>query len=358
MIVLFSLFQLWFLTEENNRHWQANILAVTLIGLIITRSAAYFIRQPLFFTSLLYLNLLLAYPNIPYYGAEIKDNLTQQLQRSYQEPYEQLKKMHTVDSELFRVFHDTENLRGNLWATKNNIDIAFEPANDPATPKYLDRYMKILLKHEDNFLVRYDLNSPLNDLFNIKYIHLSAKNQHNRNYYWVNEDPFSRFFLTHRIRPFEQEDELWEYLKIAQRDELLTTSLLTVQELDKLKNFPFLTTTSELPPSEYLKIIRRETNHIQLEAGLLKEGFLNAAETWFPLWHCQVNQRPTPLLRSYGALWSIPLGKGVSNITCVFKDEYFSLGKWVSGLTLVFCSSLLGLIYLDHRRKLKSAALP
>jgi len=231
----------------------------------------------------------------------------------------------------FRIFNKGAILRMNIWAPGTGADIAFEPLFDPATPAYLGRLARLV----DSY------HSPLWDLYNVKYMaetaSVSAQGGKDLSISMARENngAFDRFFITHGVRGFATDDELFKGLGSASRDDL--------------KKYAYLLTdgaAGHMAPSadapDKVRILERNPGRIVVEAEMGEAGHLCASELWFPAWRAEVDGKEAPLLRAYGAFWAVSLDAGPHVVEFTFKDRYAFWGKVVSiGTILLVCAAVL-----------------
>lgn len=241
------------------------------------------------------------------------------------------------NSRPFRIFNKGPILRMNIWAPRAGADIAFEPLADPATPLYIRKYSEQINS----------LYSPLWDLYNVAYMAetkslyaLDGKDLVTDIMY-ENPDAFDRFFITHGVKGFATENELFKALAGASRDELRDYVFLTGVPSNSYTPFP--------EGNEGIKIIERTPGRIVIEAVLSAPGHLCASELWFPAWEVMVDGKKAGLLRAYGTFWAVGLDAGRHTVEFTFYDRYAFWGKAVSAGTIMLI--LAGVVFIRRKPK-------
>lgn len=230
-----------------------------------------------------------------------------------------------AESSPFRIYNPGVVLRGNLWAPKNQIDIAFEPADDPAMALSFNRYF---FSGPAN-----DINSTLYDLYNVKYLRLD---RYSGDKYiatpvegiYKNPFAFERFFITHGVRYFPTIEYMFQSLGYAERNDLRENIYLPS---DRYEHVGYSVTGE----AEEVRVIERSARRVVLEVKMAGWGHIVASELWFPAWKVKVDGRKKTLLRAYGTFWGVELDRGTHRVEFRFFDIYALMGKIISGISLL-----------------------
>jgi len=74
---------------------------------------------------------------------------------------------------------------------------------------------------------------------------------------------------------------------------------------------------------------------VELDGAVDRPQYLLVAETWYPDWHATVDGVPTAVLRGQGALLSVELPPGASEVELTFRTSGYRTGAVISLLSLV-----------------------
>lgn len=232
--------------------------------------------------------------------------------------------------------------RQNVWAPAHRASIAFEPMDDPATPRLLYRYYHLIQS----------LDSPLFDLYNVRFLKLSGYTGEKLRptpvaglYY--NPAAFRRFFTVHQARFFSDEEALGNALAQASDQELATKVFLVGTDAG-LPSAPSVPSDMS-EASDACVILQMEPRKISLEVTMRRAGFLIGSELWFPAWKAYVDGRQTPIRAAYGVFWAVPLAQGSHQVIFRFHDQYTLIGKWISVISML--AAVVGFLLLSRRRR-------
>lgn len=230
------------------------------------------------------------------------------------------------------------NHRLNMFARNLPIDVAFEPMGDPATPLHLQRF----------FLgVNGNLDSPLFDLYNVRYIR-SAHYQGKKlkplgvDYIYENPNVLDRYFLVPQGFVFENEEGLWNALYKSDRTHFLSHVFFSKEGVGRFTNDQSLIRGNwESSKDASLTLISKSPNYEKVEVHLEKPAYLVSSEVWFPAWRAFVNNSPAEIYRAYGAFRAVELPAGKSVVEFVFQDYWTMLGRAVTVLMLAIIGRIL-----------------
>lgn len=131
-------------------------------------------------------------------------------------------------------------------------------------------------------------------------------------------DVFPRFYITHRARFFENEDDLYDALGRASIEELREYVYFTKKEYNNRK----LKVGFDSPgrADDKITVLNYSPDDIVLKAEMAKTGYLVMTENYSERWTCLDNGNPIDIIPAYATFRALKLGVGDHDITCHFDD--------------------------------------
>lgn len=246
----------------------------------------------------------------------------------------------SVDSKMLKSF--TSNLPDDIFRVNTR---SYNPPY-MATKRnqgMIDRFMNT---EGYNPLVLQRVNPSLNssdeiyDLLNVKYI-LKVDNQTNQPFFEENINRMPNAWLVNKAQIFTA-DEVSNKMKSGNFDytkEVILESPISIN----------LDPNSEIKS----KVVCKEYSANYLHYDILNSEsnvMLVLSEIWYPAWKVYVDGRPAKLHRANYSLRAIEVPKGASKIELKFESESFTMGMWITIITLLLSIPLL-VINLNRRKK-------
>lgn len=242
----------------------------------------------------------------------------------------------------FRVWDKGPVAFTSLWAPRLDADMAFNAGLDPGNPRQLYLYQ---------FLILDPANSPMTDLFNVRYLHLPGYAGDRliptamQDVYY-NPGAFARFFIVHGAEYFRNDDELFMSMGFASRDRLAHNAFLISPEHVGTRKI-----LSEEKSGDRVDILDHEPTRTVLDVTMSGDGMLIASEPWFPAWSVVVDGADAGIARADGAFQGVWLKQGRHRVEFRYSERITLIGVLISWGSLI-----AGAIYaiLFYRRSKKA----
>lgn len=221
----------------------------------------------------------------------------------------------------FRVFDKGPVAFTSLWAPRLNADMAFNSGLDPGNPRHLYLYQ---------FLILDPANSPMMDLFNVRYLRLPGYSGDRLiptgvQDVYMNPYAFERFFIVHGAEYFGSDDELFMTMGFAPRERIARNAfLISPERAGTRKVF------SEAGDGDRIDILKHDPTHTVLDVMMDGDGMLIASEPWFPGWSAVVDGSDAELVRADGAFQGVWLKQGSHRVEFRFQDRITLIGVLIS----------------------------
>jgi len=247
----------------------------------------------------------------------------------------------------------------NALANYNISDIGVEYN---LYPERYDEYMSFIENNERaNFknqfhtslwLTRY--NSPLLDLFNVKYI-ITPPEQ---------KIPEKKFKLV-----YDQEIKIYENTEVLPRVFLVPRALVIAEKKEILANLasanfdPLAKAIfEEKPPfsgSDNLEgststVLQYSSNQVKIKTNLTADGFLILADTDYPGWQVYIDGQKSKIYRANYLSRGVALRSGEHEVIFKFESESLKWGLYISAATIIIII-LIGAISITKNRSKKTA---
>lgn len=202
--------------------------------------------------------------------------------------------------------------------------------------------------HTNLWLTRY--NSPLLDLFNVKYILTPpeqeikdegfklAYNQEIKIY--ENQKALPRVFLVPQI------EVITEDIKILER---LNNSAFNPLKTAVFEETPHLQGSQDLQDS-YAMITQYTPNQISIKTDLTHNGFLIFSDLYYPGWQVYIDGKKDKIYRANYLARGVALTQGEHNVIFKFEPKNVKIGAYISAATFLLLIAI-GIISLRQKRK-------
>jgi len=244
----------------------------------------------------------------------------------------------------------------NTFANYNISDIGVEYN---IYPLRYDEYMSFIENddradlahqfHTNLWLTRY--NSPLLDLFNVKYI-LTPPEQE------IKDEGFKLVY--------DQEMRIYENQKALPRV-FLVPEVKVIQNSKKILNTlsdpafnPLQTAIFEEEPPQLgsknlsgssLAIIKYETNKVEMGAKLTADGFLIFSDPYYPGWKVYIDGKEDKIYRANYLSRGIALKKGEHEVIFKFEPKSVERGLYISSATMIIIIGLEFISIFKNKKK-------
>lgn len=213
----------------------------------------------------------------------------------------------------------------------------------------------------DRWITFKNINSPLFDLLNVKYI-LTAPNValnnpkfklvfHNDLAVYENTAALPRVFTAHRAVQFNEINDILAYMGSENFD------MRREVVLEEPTPPGFLPFTPVAKFHDKIRIEKYAADTVDITAEMSANGWLVVTDTWYPGWHAFVDGKETPLLRADANFRAVPLVAGLHSVNFVFSPACFRNGMAMSIAGLLFVGSGFAYLFLlAGKRRLESSA--
>ncbi len=193
-----------------------------------------------------------------------------------------------------------------------------------------DKYYKLLENQVFN-------NVVVNNLFNIKYYIVNYDIEipyfiklydDSRLKIYKNQAAKERFIFYDKIKKFNNENEILEYLKQMDKE---TDEVFVIDNI-KIDN-------DEIKNQYSINILKYLPHKIELEINTVKKGLLFISNMFYPEWKAKVNGFKTKIYRANFAGMGILLEKGLNKV-----ELYYDLKKIIFSLLLTIFALLIYII--------------
>jgi hypothetical protein len=86
--------------------------------------------------------------------------------------------------------------------------------------------------------------------------------------------------------------------------------------------------------------VRFSLNKVEAETDASETSMVVLSQTFYHLWHAEVDGKPTPLLRANVAFQALQVPPGIHQIKLIYRDRNFVIGGIISLLSLFLCIAL------------------
>jgi hypothetical protein len=150
------------------------------------------------------------------------------------------------------------------------------------------------------------------------------------------EQPLERFHLLTNYRVFTDRDAIFRAMADASFDPGKTV-ILESEPSCKLDGSP---------PDGRIRIIDESTDHLVIEADIVKPGILLVTDSYHPNWKIKAlsgsSQSKYEVLPADYTLRAVPLNKGVHRFRMEYDSTIFNVGAWISAISLMAYICLWG----------------
>ncbi|MBV9085379.1 MAG: YfhO family protein, partial [Acidobacteriaceae bacterium] len=194
------------------------------------------------------------------------------------------------------------------------------------------------------------------DLLNVRYLIKAASANdaqpifHDPNWkVFENRDAFPRAWLVHQTKVERDDEKAYADVNLGR------VNLRDVAIVSQIVAEPL---GAPAPGSESVTVISYSAHAIRLRVHASSPGLLVLSEVYWPEWHAMVNKQETPIYKADGALRSIPLPAGDSDIEFVYRPWSVYIGALLTILT--FFGTITALVFdrriPENRTQLSAAA--
>lgn len=202
--------------------------------------------------------------------------------------------------------------------------------------------------HTNLWLTRY--NSPLLDLFNVKYIltppEQEIKDEGFKLVYnqemniYENQKALPRVFLVPQV------EVITEDIKILER---LNNSAFNPLKTAVFEETPHLQRSQDLQDS-YAMITQYTPNQINIRTNLTHNGFLIFSDLYYPGWQVYIDGKKDKIYRANYLARGVALTQGEHNVIFKFEPKNVKIGTYISAGTFLFLTTV-GIISLRKKKK-------
>ncbi len=186
-------------------------------------------------------------------------------------------------------------------------------------------------------------NSPLLNLFNVKYILFTLD---------INDDRFRTVFEDNGVKIIENKEVLprafvvhnFKVIKAREKmfKELASKEFNPGQYVLLEENPPLDINSNSTVPST-TKIIDYRNEEVVIQCSMKDNGFLVLTDTYYPGWQVYIDNKKDKIYRAYHTFRAVYLEKGNHLVKFRYEPLSFKIGLWISLLT--FCGIIIFLLY-------------
>ncbi len=107
--------------------------------------------------------------------------------------------------------------------------------------------------------------------------------------------------------------------------------------------------TRNLKPETQLAILNYGAQTVDIGVKTDSAGYLVLSDAWYPGWRATVDGNPAPVLRANYAFRAVPVPAGEHRVRMEFSPRSWTIGLWLSGLTVLFLILVVGYWMLGKR---------
>ncbi|MDD5627231.1 MAG: YfhO family protein [Patescibacteria group bacterium] len=202
--------------------------------------------------------------------------------------------------------------------------------------------------HTNLWLTRY--NSPLLDLFNVKYILTPPKQE-------IKDEGF-KLVYNQEIKIYENQKALPRVFLVPQI-EVITEDIKILERLNNSSFNPLKTAVFEETPhlqgsqdlqDSYAIITQYAPNQISIKTDLTHNGFLIFSDLYYPGWQVYIDGEKDKIYRANYLARGVALTQGEHNVVFKFEPKNVKIGAYISAGTFLLLIAI-GIISLRQKRK-------
>ncbi|MFA4880072.1 MAG: YfhO family protein [Candidatus Doudnabacteria bacterium] len=202
--------------------------------------------------------------------------------------------------------------------------------------------------HTNLWLTRY--NSPLLDLFNVKYI-LTPPEQK------IKDEGF-KLVYNQEIKIYENQKALPRVFLVPQA-EVITEDIKILERLNNSAFNPLKTAVFEETPhlqgsqdlqDSYAMITQYTPNQISIKTNLTHNGFLIFSDLYYPGWQVYIDGKKDKIYRANYLARGVALTQGKHNVIFKFEPKNVKIGAYISATTFLLLITI-GIISLRKKKK-------
>ena len=165
---------------------------------------------------------------------------------------------------------------------------------------------------------------------------------HDRDIY-ENLNCMKRAYVVHKAKYLKEDKEILKQVYSAEFSPYDTVILKGKEDTTAIR--------SSSKVSDKTQIVKYTPEEVLINTSTNKNGFLILSDTYYPGWKAYVDNKETKILRANYIFRAIKLEKGAHTVRFVYEPKSFTIGLWISSVSLLLV--IVGLLFCYSFNHLK-----